>query len=78
MSPDAVAQIEGPGQIRRLAIRVVGKARQKTAQTAHGDTNAQRHREQIARAASNTCQPLHDLYTKPATQQSSDDRLAPR
>ena len=76
MAWDSVAEIYAPGKRRGVAVSVVGETREKTADAADGDANAERYSEEVSRTRADADEALHDFHGQPAAQQAADDGLA--
>lgn len=73
---DAVAEVEGERQRRRVAEGVVAGAGQQAADPADGDRRSEGDRQQVARAALDPAQAFRPFDRQPAAGDRADDRLA--
>jgi len=76
MTGNTIAEVYSPRERGGGAEGIVGKAREEAADTADGDTEAEGNGEEVAGPGMNVFEPLGYFHRDPATEKSTDDRLA--
>ena len=78
MAPDAVSQINRPGQRRWRAISVIRQSCEQTAEAANHDANADRKDERASGRASNAAPPFPDFHRNDTAGQRTADAMRGR
>ena len=73
---DAVAEVDGPREIRGSAVGVVGEAGEEAANASDGDAESERDGVQIAGGGAEPNEALHEFDSDEAGDEGSDDGFA--